>query len=322
MGGTPARGWSASGGNDANNLNNNDFLYFKTMALARSQKILLSISAAGLLAAVLMIWLIINSGVLDPRLKIYFLDVGQGDSALIRTPYGQNILVDGGPDDKAVKGLGKALPFYDKKIDLMILSHPHDDHYGGLIDVLRRYRVERVLWDEARGSGPLWDAYEEAVIKENAKVLIASVPQEINLGNGCNIKIIYPPESFHNAVLKKPNDASIVFRLDCAGEKILFTGDAEQAIEKSLVDAKADIKSDLIKIPHHGSDTGSTQEFLSAVGANEAVISVGLKNKFGHPSLRTTNRIVRAGMEYFRTDQDGTVECEAEKGALNCKSDK
>jgi competence protein ComEC len=292
------------------------------MILTRSQKILLSISAAGLLAAVLMIWLIINSGIFDPHLKIYFLDVGQGDSALIRTPYGQNILVDGGPDDKAVKGLGKALPFYDKKIDLMILSHPHDDHYGGLIDVLKRYRVERVLWDEARGSGPLWDAYKEAVIKENAKVLVASAPQEINLGNECDIEIIYPSEPFHDSVLKKPNDASIVFRLDCGGEKILFTGDAEQGIEKSLIDAKADIKSDLIKISHHGSDTGSTEEFLSAVGAPIGVISVGAKNKFGHPSLRTTNRLERAGIEYFRTDLAGTVECEAEQGKMKCKSDK
>jgi competence protein ComEC len=257
------------------------------------------------------------------NLEVDFLNVGQGDSALIKTPAGQNILVDGGPDGSVIKELGKVLPWWDKKIDLMILTHPHDDHVAGLTDVIKRYAVGKILYTGAAHNSPNYLAWLEAVRDKKIPVVIIDHPQEINL-NGeitseqvasssgqeskkCVLAILYPRESFLNKQFDNLNLSSMVFKLIYGENKFLFVGDAEVPVEQELLKAKINLSADVLKVGHHGSDTASSEDFLKAVLPRIAVISVGMGNSFSHPSLRTIKKLERINAKIFRTDLDGAV---------------
>lgn len=243
----------------------------------------------------------------ENNLQVFFFDVGQGDASLIRTPDGKNILIDGGPDEKILSSLSEALPWWERTIDLIILTHPHDDHIVGLVAVLKKYRVKQVLQSGVKYSNPSNLAWTQDLAKKNIKINIAERPQEINLGPDCNLKILYPLQSFSGIEIKNLNNSSIVSRLDCEGEEVLFMGDAEKEVEAELLVAYSDLKSKIIKTGHHGSETASTEEFLLAVDSEKAIISVGEGNKFGLPDLRILRRLERLGIQIFRTDEDGTI---------------
>jgi competence protein ComEC len=252
-----------------------------------------------------------------------FLNVGQGDSALIKTPAGQKILVDGGPDGSVIKELGQVLPWWDKKIDLMILTHPHDDHVTGLTDVIKRYEVKKILYTGALHNSPNYLAWLETVRDKKIPVVIIDHPQKINLGEEpasgqvssssvpeskpCVLDIFFPRKSFLNKQFANLNLSSLVFKLTYGKNKFLFVGDAEVPVEQELLKAKVDLSADVLKVGHHGSDTASSEDFLKAVLPRIAVISVGVDNQFGHPSLRTIKKLERINAKIFRTDLDGTV---------------
>lgn len=240
-------------------------------------------------------------------LKVFFFDVGQGDASLIRTSDGKNILIDGGPDEKILSSLSEVLPWWDRSIDLIILTHPHDDHIVGLVAVLKKYRVKQVLQTGVKYSTPTNSAWSQDLVKKNIKTSIVEHPQEINLGPDCSLKILYPLQSFSGIEIKNLNNSSIVSRLDCEGEEVLFMGDAEKEVEAELLVAYSDLKSKIIKTGHHGSETASIEEFLLAVDPEKAIISVGEGNKFGLPDLRILRRLERLGIEIFRTDEDGAI---------------
>ncbi|MCX6797702.1 MAG: MBL fold metallo-hydrolase [Candidatus Falkowbacteria bacterium] len=235
--------------------------------------------------------------------RIYFFDVGQGDSILIRTPSGQNILIDGGPDKKVLKKLGLVLPFWDRQIDFLILSHPHDDHLLGLIETIRRYQISNIIRTAVQTDTPA-DNLLSAL--SSGRESIVTKPGEILLKDNCRLDILYPagPELDKNDL----NNTSIVLKLICGSFKLLLAGDSGQKIEKELIAAKVDLKADFLKISHHGSDTASSQEFLETVGAKMATISVGVNNKFNHPAARIISRLKNLGFIVYRTDIDGDIE--------------
>ncbi len=233
-------------------------------------------------------------------LEADFLDVGQGDSELVKAPAGQNVLIDGGPDGSVIKRLGERLPWWDRKIDLMVLTHPHEDHVAGLVKVLENYRVGKIVYAGTPDDNPTYAAWAALIREKRIPTFIVREPQEIDLGGGCRLEVLNRPGSGGQL-----NDDSLVLKLVYGRTSFLFMGDAGQEVERQL--DPAELKADVLKIGHHGSDSSSGENFLKEVSPALAVIEVGRDNKFGHPSRRTLKKLERLGARVFRTDQDGTI---------------
>ena len=244
----------------------------------------------------------------DGLLKVYFLDVGQGDAMFIEAPNGNQVLIDGGPDGKVLSELGKVMSFYDRDIDLVALSHPQEDHAAGLIEVLKKYDVKNILWAEGEYNSPIFGAWREAVKEESADEIDAVAGKTIDLGAGAILTILFPAASTAGSFVKNPNDNSVVIMLEYKEKRFLFTGDAESATERKLVGMGTDLKADVLKVGHHGSNTSTTEGFLSEIKPQVAVIEVGAKNRYGHPRKEVLGRLEKNGIKYYRTDTDGTVE--------------
>ena len=244
----------------------------------------------------------------DGLLKVYFLDVGQGDAMFIEAPNGNQVLIDGGPDGKVLSELGKVMSFYDRDIDLVALSHPQEDHAAGLIEVLKKYDVKNILWAEGEYNSPIFGAWREAVKEESADEIDAVAGKTIDLGAGAILTILFPAASTAGSFVKNPNDNSVVIMLEYKENRFLFTGDAESATERKLVGMGTDLKADVLKVGHHGSNTSTTEGFLSEIKPQVAVIEVGAKNRYGHPRKEVLGRLEKNGIKYYRTDTDGMVE--------------
>jgi len=247
-------------------------------------------------------------------LEVDFLNIGQGDAELIKTPFGQKILIDGGPDRKVLQELGNNLSWLNRKIDLVILTHPHDDHFGGLIDVLARYQVGKVLTDGTDGTSPLYESWQEAIKKEKVNTIEIKNNQKIILGPNCYLEI-WPPIKID----KNPNNNSLVAKLDCEKKTFLFTGDAEKEEEADLLSQKIDFKADVLKVGHHGSLTATSDDFLKLINPKFAIIEVGAGNKFNLPKQATIYKLIKVGAQVFRTDVDGEIRIIIDKGRISVK---
>ena len=247
-----------------------------------------------------LLWLAVTAPV-SGRLTVTFLDVGQGDAILIEGPDGQRILVDGGPSEEAISAaLGRSLPFYDRRIDLVVLTHPQADHLGGLPGVLRRYDVGSVLASPVEGDSAAYRAWKDALRGESAPYHEAAAGQTIDLGNGARLYVLSAPPQESD-----PNVDSVVIKLTMGRASFLLTGDIESSREAALIRSGADLRATVYKVPHHGSATSSTSQFVSAVDPLVDVISVGRDNRFGHPSPELLDRL--DGDAVFRTDLHGDV---------------
>ena len=279
-------------------------------------KIFLIFGIAVLLAGIVWFWLFYSAA---KNLEVDFLDVGQGDAILIKAPGGQNILIDGGPDKVILKRLAENLAWWDKTIDLMILTHPHDDHVAGLIEVLKRYQVEKILYTGVTHNAPNYLAWLKLVREKKVQMLIIDKPQIIKLGAESQLEILYPDQSLLAKAVSDLNQSSIVMMLAYGKNKFLLTGDAGEEVERKLIDSGTNLSAEVLKVGHHGSQSSTSEEFLNQVKPNLAVISVGKDNDFGHPSLRTVKRLERAGAEIYRTDEKGTVRIESDGEKIKVK---
>lgn len=243
------------------------------------------------------------------NLEINFLDVGQGDAIFIETPQLHQILIDSGPNSTILEKLQKLMPFYDKTIDFVILTHPDKDHIEGLLEVLERYKVDYILWTGITRSGFLYQKWLSLLVeleKKGTKIIKAELSQEIKLGN-IVIDILYPFEDLTGKEFKnKDNDTGIVARLIFGKNTFLFTADISSKAEKELIDKAVNLKSNILKVAHHGSKYSTSEEFLKNVNPKIAVISVG-KNSYGHPTLETLQRLENFGIHILRTDEYGDV---------------
>lgn len=240
------------------------------------------------------------------RLVFTFFDVGQGDSGLIRTPQGQDVLIDGGPDNKVVQKLGQAMPLMDRDIELMILSHPHSDHVTGLNEVIRRYNVKKIMMTGLIHTAPEYRQFLKLIEEKNIKVEIIKQPEEIAIEAGLSIKIFFPDENLEGRQLNNVNNSSIVSKIIFASTSFMLTGDYED--EESLAEHyKTELKSDVLKVGHHGSVNANNEYFLKLVNPLYAVISVGANNRYGHPQYRVLHELESLGAKILRTDQDGDI---------------
>lgn len=250
--------------------------------------------------------------------KIIFLDVGQGDATLIKTPLGKNILIDGGPDRGIIYKLDQYLDFYKRKIDLMILTHPDPDHLNGLVEVLKRYRVGEVFYNGVNDESLTYKEFLRLVKEKEIKNEIVWLGKKIIVDGG-QIIFLYPFESLANQNLKNDNEGSLVFAFSYGQTKILFTGDATKRVEEKLKEKDINLKADILKVAHHGSKDSSGLEFLEKVKPIYAIISVG-KNKFGHPSLRVLKNLEKINSKILRTDQLGDIIFETDGEKLEFKN--
>jgi len=253
-------------------------------------------------------------------LEVDFLDVGQGDAILIKTPYNQNILIDGGPDNSVLSELGRNLAFFDKNIDLMILTHAHADHVVGLIEIMRRYKVKKILFTGAAYYAPYYLAFLEEINRLNIPTEITKGQQDIILGDNLNLKILYPFGDINGQIADDANDQSIIAKLIYFNDSFLLTGDAEVNIGEELINQNIDISADLLKVPHHGSCAGLNQKVIDAIRPEIAVISVGEDNKYGHPCAQSLDILSENKILTLRTDLSGTIKIISDGESVKIKS--
>ncbi|MEW6407301.1 MAG: MBL fold metallo-hydrolase [Patescibacteria group bacterium] len=269
----------------------------------------------GLFLATIFLWQEVGK-FSDNNLKVYFFNVGQGDAAYIRTPDQQDILIDGGPDATILSKLGEVMPFFDRKIELIILSHPQADHMSGLIDVIDRYDIGKIIWTKVQCQTGICQEWRRKISEKNISQEKTIAGEVINFGK-INIIFFHPNEDFENKKIKDLNASTIVAQLVYQNNSFLFTGDIDQGIEKTLT-ANFILKSDVLKVPHHGSKYSSSLIFLKGVDPQYAVIPVG-KNSYGHPAPQTLQNLKNSKIKTFRTDQDGDIKCEADGKNINCQ---
>jgi beta-lactamase superfamily II metal-dependent hydrolase len=237
--------------------------------------------------------------------KLTFLDVGQGDAALAVTPKGQEILIDGGPDDSVVAKLDKEVPFYSHKIDAVVLTHPHADHVAGLVAVAKKYQIGRVYMSGVTHTAPEYIAFLEALKANNVPVQIVKSGDKLDFGDGVKLDFLYPLTNLVDTTAENLNLTSVVTRLSLGNSSAIIMGDLESEGQDKLLASGQNVKSDIIKVSHHGSKDSVNAKFLAAVDPKYAVISVGKGNSFGHPSKDMLTLL--AGRIVYRTDQDQDV---------------
>lgn len=245
-----------------------------------------------------------------PAASVYFLDVGQGDSELVVFADGVKLLVDAGPPEgQAYRALGEALPVEDRYIDIVMMSHPQLDHYGGFADILRRYEVGVFV---SNGEGSEAVAYA-ALAAELAARGIRSVVMRAGdiIRHGEDAFTVLSPVRTGS---ETPNDDALVGVLRIAGARVFFAADADEKVERDLL-TRWSGPVDLLKVAHHGSKYGTSEVFLAATKPSVAVIEVG-KNSYGHPAPETLARLDAAGARVFRTDRDHTVRVAFEAGKM------
>ncbi|MCH7801489.1 MAG: ComEC/Rec2 family competence protein, partial [Chloroflexi bacterium] len=280
-----------------------------TLSVRTREGAMLLVLIAATAAAVLM-WTAAFSQP-DDRLHVYFIDVGQGEAIFIETPGGQQILVDGGPDPSVVLGfLGDKMPFRDRTIELVVLTHAHNDHINGLTEVLRRYNVERILERQTDSESPAYYAWRSAVLNEGASITQAQSGQIIGFDDGVYIQVLNPHERLLRGTASDVDNASVVLRLVYGEVSFLLTGDMFSEAERALVARNAPIEADVLKVGHHGSRSSSSSGFLDMVGPAIAVISAGEDNRFGHPHEEVVEALrSRIPDELiFVTGEYGTIE--------------
>ena len=237
-------------------------------------------------------------------LQVSFIDVGQGDSALIRDASGFDVLIDGGKTSAGPTVVAYLREQSVDDIEVMIASHADSDHIGGLIDVLEigDIPVESVLYNGYPGDTLTWSTFATAVANEGITMTAAQFPQTFIWGES-TAYILNPLSGLINP---ETNDASVVVLLEHGSNRFLFPGDIDSSIEADVVARGTPIAAQILKVAHHGSAYSSSEDFLSAVQPQEAVISVG-DNSYGHPADETIARLLAVGARIWRTDQNGTI---------------
>jgi len=242
-------------------------------------------------------------------LRVSFLEVGEGDAVLVQKGSRQ-VLVDGGPSPRAITlGLGGRMPFWDRTIDVVVLTHPHQDHLAGLVEVLRRYRVGQVLCPGADYSSPTFDEWVKVIDEKGISPVPAVSGQRIDLGEGVNIDVLLPGEPLTGTDSDVDN-SSTVLRVSYGKVSFLLTADIMEEAERELVRERAGVRTTILKAAHHGSETSSKPGFLAAAEPQAVIISCGAGNRFGHPDDEVVARLeATVGTEQvYRTDERGTID--------------
>ncbi len=262
----------------------------------------------GLLSLVLWQEITINDG----KLHVVFCDVGQGDAIFIRTPQKTDILIDGGPDKRVLDCLSKHMPFWDKTIDVVILSHPHQDHFAGLIDVLQSYTVLSFDSEKLVNKSAGFRELQNGLAAKDVKTRYLLAGDILKTKDGLSMEVLAPSQGFldrtspNGEIGESGEFASLIIFMSFGENTFLLTGDSQAPGLKDAIESVAGV--DVLQVPHHGSKSGLTKDILDVLSPKLAVISVGKNNRYGHPN----NEIIKILRDYdikiLRTDEVGEVE--------------
>jgi len=240
------------------------------------------------------------------QMVVDFLNVGQGDAILITTPTGEQVLVDGGPEQFVLGELGAVMPFLDRTIDLLVLTHPHADHVMGLIPVLRQYKVGAVLLTGVAYENPIYEIFLEEIQSQNIPIWVAHQQSDFAFGE-VYFDILFPFQPLVGQEFDNVNNSSIVMKISFYETDILLTGDAEHEVEEALLTVNAPLEAEVLKAGHHGSRTASGLEFLEAVSPEKVIIQCGADNDFGHPHEETLAILGSHEAQVLRNDLDDRI---------------
>jgi len=278
---------------------------------AKSVRFLLAFLLA---AAVLVWWQAWRS--LRPGLEVVFLDVGQGDSIIIRSPLGRSLLIDAGgreghSADRGEIGRWVVIPALYRegigRVDGVIATHPHDDHIGGLDEVIEEVPIGMLLDSGEAHPTPAYERFLAAAKKRRLQIIPAKAGQIFNLGAGIRAEVLHPDLPFLQGTEDDLNNNSVVVRLTYGEVSFLFAGDIQQEGEGALLSDYPNISATVLKVAHHGSMDSTSEEFLAKVRPKWAVILAGRQNPFGHPHGETLEHLKKLGVRVFRTDEMGTI---------------
>ena len=240
----------------------------------------------------------------DNKLHLIVCDIGQGDGIFIRTPKGDDILIDEGPDDSILDCLSNHMPFWDKSIEVMIATHPDADHITGLIYVLKSYNVIHYFTSEVSKDTAVYKRLQDALAEKNLTANYAFSGDRIDFSDKTSLLTVWPDKNSNPGL--DTNDFAIVNLLSYGNFKAVLTTDAPFSVEEMVSDKIG--KVDVLKVSHHGSKTGASDYFLSKIKPSLAIISVGLKNRYGHPAKEVLDLLTNHNIKYLRTDKSGEVE--------------
>ena len=258
------------------------------------------------------------------KLRIFFIDVGQGDSTLIITPDKKTVLIDGGGSDSFDVGEKVLLPYLlDRrilKIDYVLISHFDTDHCGGILTIMEKVKVKNIIISEQAEHSENYERFKKLMIHKKIRLIEVKKGDKIKIGRYSEFKILFPTSRL---LSENPlNNNSIVAQFNYNNFKMLFTGDIEKLAEQQILKAeKAEIRADILKVAHHGSKTSSIPEFIKAVKPKIALIGVGKNNTFGHPNQQTIKNLENIKCRIYRTDLQGEIIIKIDqKGRMNVKS--
>lgn len=270
----------------------------------------------GIIVSIVAVFLFFynHDSVREKTLTVAFLDVGQGDAIFIQAPNGVQMLIDGGPDATVLRELGTVMPFYDRSIDIIVATHPDQDHIGGLVDVVQNFSVDHIIQSGVMGDTSTAQRLHSLVTENISDQHIATRGMRVHLDQtrGIYLDILHP--AYDVSRIRDTNDASVTARLIYGETEFLFTGDIPERIEKELITKGSvqDLQSDVLKLGHHGSKTSSSLKFLESVQSEVAVVSAGCDNRYGHPHKDVTSRVEKLGISMVDTCSRGTIVMESD----------
>ncbi len=262
----------------------------------KKKKILLILVCFNLLA-----WSVVFDLINVGNLEVNVFDIGQGDSIFIETPNKYQILVDGGPNNKVLEKLGGVMKPWDKTIDLIVLTHPDHDHIAGLIEVLKNYKVDYVVWNGLLKDNGECNEWKEILDSYDIENRIVSSKNKIETPK-VHFDLLYPFKKYKNEEVKDFNDTSIVLRLSYDKNSFLLMGDLSKSKEEKLIEKNIELSSDVLKVGHHGSKTSSGDDFIQKVDPEIGIISAGKDNRYNHPSPEVLEVLNKYDIKVLRTD--------------------
>jgi len=260
---------------------------------------------SALLLSVILVWQAVYRELPNKIMTVAFLNVGQGDGIYIESPTHKQMIVDGGPNGAILSEISKIMPWYDRYIDVLMISSPDVDHYGGFIDLLKRYQVGLVIEPGTTGGSSSYKVLESLIAQKHIKKVIALRGQSIDLGGGAHFDVLFPDRDVPKL---ETNTSSIIGQLVYGSSTVMFNGDAPSATEEYVLELDGGkIKSNILKAGHHGSRTSASESFVSTVAPQYAVISAGLDNGYGHPHQETLDLFKKLKIETLITFKLGTI---------------
>ncbi len=254
------------------------------------------------------VWYTVLLGGEGNQLTVSMLNIGQGDAIYIKAPNGVEMVVDGGPDQKLLSELGTMMPFFDKSIDMIVVTNPDKDHYAGFIDALDRYKIKTLVEPGTDSSTPTYYAFKEKIKEKGVKETIVRKGTKIILDENKNIylEILFPDRDVSGM---STNDGSLVSKLVYGNTCIMLQGDSPSEIEKYLlsVEKPENLKCQILKAGHHGSRTSTSKEYVKSVNPEFVLISDGQNNRYGHPHKEVLETLKNIGVKVLRTDLDGRI---------------